>query len=1275
MRNSSKKKIKEAVIIIAVIFTAATSLSYLLVKGYLSFFILTNIKKVVEKKTGGDLSIGSVDISLFPTVLTVKKIRFNLNNHRELSLKIEEASTGLDLFRIISGNIAMNNVKITGPGLQLETEPSALSELMEPKKKKKKISSYFFRPSVEDLNLTDGNIGVALGKKLSFEIGNLNTRVKKLSRGKYLFEITATSGEISYKRKRKNLSNIKIFGALGKSSFEIRELALNLDEDKMSGNALFSFDKKSKILGHITAKAPLDIAGLFLEKQLYAAGGAEMESYFTYNKGAFKLSSELIIQKGSVSGIPIEGLNAEISYKQGIMDIKKVTLKAMNGSSSLNGRIDYNNKNFGFKYIFNNMNISSFIAGHGVKPASGISGSLSGDGGLQPLSFKGTVKAESEGFLAIDGSRKTSPLLLGSEIQLGGKDITISDGYISSRELAASFYGKVKSLKHLDMSVNLESRDLSWLSFLFGQSFAGSAEIKGKVSGSFLKPEFSGYADIKNPAFKEFSAKRVNGNITYSKGVIETDTISVSGKESLFNIGGKIFLKTDAPNFNISISIPYADLSDIADMTGKAYSAKGKIRGSVKIKDTISSPHVRADLNMEKGELFNETFDQLHAKGSYKHHRFKLDRVRLSKNGGTVITDGTFDLKKPFGLNLSIKRVQLEEINYLKKHFSLRGLADGKVKVSGTLIKPVIEADATLLNGYIFGEETDKLRISGSYKNGSVKVKHFDATRGEGTVVVDERQNQKGDKFLAINIRNYDVAENAYLKEKAPDLTSKLDMNAALFSDINLHALDKSFAKLAVGKMSISTKKNKYRSIRPFELSYADSAFQVKNFSIDSVNGSISLDGTIDSAGLINADIIGAVEVSGLAEYLKGITKIGGALTFDADLGGTIKKPTVRALLTARNGMVRFKGFPYDISKINSLLNLTPEALNVETVEGIFQKQPFYGGGYLTFNNFRPDRLNLFFEIGEVRLRYPDWLSSTGRGRITVTGKGRDITLGGEIDVLRASYTEDINLNEMIKKAISKNISVEKEKEKKHGLKFNLNFKADDNIVVKNNLADIELKGYLTLTGKTPRPSLIGELETLRGKIIFRNDQFTITKGTVSFRNPEKITPYFEVDAYTDVKGYHIYLDVNGTPQLYEVHLSSDPPLEEKEIVSILSFGYTGSELRGKDTQITSLGTAALLLQDEIETKVKKYFGFDRFRIDPYYSESTGSTEARVSVSKELSEDVTATYSRGISNIQQDEMYLSYSLSDNITFLGSWSSRKEGAGAFGGDVILRYEFQ
>ena len=164
--------------------------------------------------------------------------------------------------------------------------------------------------------------------------------------------------------------------------------------------------------------------------------------------------------------------------------------------------------------------------------------------------------------------------------------------------------------------------------------------------------------------------------------------------------------------------------------------------------------------------------------------------------------------------------------------------------------------------------------------------------------------NKEGETFLAVNINNYDVAKNAYLKEKVPDLTSKLYLKGELYSRINIKNLNSSTAELTVHNMKISTEKSSYSSTQHFKVSYIDSNYKVESFSIDGVNGTISLNGYIDSNGSINADIIGATKVSGLSKYLKGVSKINGTLTFDAHMGGTTKKPAFKALLTAQDGKI-----------------------------------------------------------------------------------------------------------------------------------------------------------------------------------------------------------------------------------------------------------------------------------------------------------------------------------------------------------------------------------
>lgn len=464
----------------------------------------------------------------------------------------------------------------------------------------------------------------------------------------------------------------------------------------------------------------------------------------------------------------------------------------------------------------------------------------------------------------------------------------------------------------------------------------------------------------------------------------------------------------------------------------------------------------------------------------------------------------------------------------------------------------------------------------------------------------------------------------------------------------------------------------------PFAISYESGNFEIEDVKINTPYGAVNVGGTTSISGQLEIDVSGEMEVGDFALQLQAIEKLGGRLIFNSVISGDIKSPEILASISVNDGMVRFKGFPYDLEEIESTMILSSEHLYIENLKGMLQESPFVGGGAIRHEKFIPKDIDLHLDIGETALTYPRWLSSRAKGRITVTGNSDEVILGGEIEVLRASYTENIELKlkDIIKKIRQKMI-VRKDGEKKENkkLKLDFHFRADDSLFINNNLANAEFKGYLNLAGKVNELSLFGELETLRGKLYFRNREFSTSRGIISFADPERITPFFDITADAKIKDYNISTNLIGSPDDYKLEFSSDPYLEEKEIVSLITFGYTGNELEGKGTEMTSIEAASIILEGELESKVKKYFGFDRFQIDPYYSESAGSSEARVTVGKELRENLSATYSRGISTLEDEEVKLEYRLFENLSLEGSWTSTEEYVGSFGGDVILRYEFQ
>ncbi len=229
---------------------------------------------------------------------------------------------------------------------------------------------------------------------------------------------------------------------------------------------------------------------------------------------------------------------------------------------------------------------------------------------------------------------------------------------------------------------------------------------------------------------------------------------------------------------------------------------------------------------------------------------------------------------------------------------------------------------------------------------------------------------------------------------------------------------------------------------------------------------------------------------------------------------------------------------------------------------------------------------------------------------------------------------------------------------------------------IDNNVARAPVTADMVLRGTIYRPVLFGRLESKEGTVYFRNNEFRILHASADFVDPKRMTPVMEIAAETTVSGYNIKMNLEGQIDHFNMSLSSDPPLKEMDILSLLTVGKTSGELKGLEGGIgageaTSFVTGKM--QDVIEERLRTITGLDRFQIDPYVSRTTGTVVPRVTVSKRLLGDkVFITYATPVgSAVDEQIIKLEYFVAKNVSLIGVRDER----GIIGGDVQFRFEFK
>jgi translocation and assembly module TamB len=192
---------------------------------------------------------------------------------------------------------------------------------------------------------------------------------------------------------------------------------------------------------------------------------------------------------------------------------------------------------------------------------------------------------------------------------------------------------------------------------------------------------------------------------------------------------------------------------------------------------------------------------------------------------------------------------------------------------------------------------------------------------------------------------------------------------------------------------------------------------------------------------------------------------------------------------------------------------------------------------------------------------------------------------------------------------------------------------------------------------------LLGRAEIDRGDVRFEGRRYQVTRGSLDFTNPNRIQPFFDVEAETRVRvpgqTYRVTLRLTGTTDRMQPTFESDPPLAPMDVLTLL---FSDSAPTG-DIELASLqqpnqreqeilqarATRALTgaLSEEVGRVVEQTFGVDTFQItpllmDPYQDTSrmTVNPAARVTIGKRISERVYLTYARSLSSSRLDEIIL-----------------------------------
>jgi translocation and assembly module TamB len=168
-------------------------------------------------------------------------------------------------------------------------------------------------------------------------------------------------------------------------------------------------------------------------------------------------------------------------------------------------------------------------------------------------------------------------------------------------------------------------------------------------------------------------------------------------------------------------------------------------------------------------------------------------------------------------------------------------------------------------------------------------------------------------------------------------------------------------------------------------------------------------------------------------------------------------------------------------------------------------------------------------------------------------------------------------------------------------LSLDVQVSIDRDAWIRRNDADVELRGKIRLGKEAYQPLFVtGEIRLVRGWYAFQGRRFDLDEGRIIFGGDVPPDPQLGITAINKTGEYEVKVEITGRASAPALALSSEPPLEQADILSLLVFGRPARDLgheQSVDLQRKAISLASGYVMPELRQSVMKTLGLDTFEV------------------------------------------------------------------------------
>ncbi|MGB2751511.1 MAG: translocation/assembly module TamB domain-containing protein [Pyrinomonadaceae bacterium] len=1035
--------------------------------------------------------------------------------------------------------------------------------------------------------------------------------------------------------------------------------------------------------------------------------------------GRYRASADMSLGGGAVGSIALGAATAKVDVNNDRVALNDLTAAVMNGSLNGSAAIAFNNRTQStFNGDFANLDIGKLLALQGGRVIP-LEGETTGRvdltfAGKNFRTASGTVNAN---ISANAGNASGGAIPVNGQVKLTGVNglfnVDLANLNTTASKLTATGKFDLKD-ENSDLTVALRSTDANEVDRLIrvlGVSselesqldsmqvqFAGNLTFDGRITGNLTDPDVDGRASLDSLVMRGRNVGSVSTDIL----VTPLGTDLKDGKLQQPDGGSAVFAvnipSAIANSATVNATLTGVNIGNLIaalpiELPERIRDLSGSTTGTVALSGLPDKAQGEVNLNAAKGTIAGQSFDDLIVKAVFSGTTIDLQQGDMKLGAGRLTAKGTYDRgSTAFNFDLGGNAIPLPLLVALAPPNDaippITGDVDFTAKATGN-------SNSTASYNVNFSGSAPNVLVSES----SIGSVSFKGTTVNQILTADLTADLNGNPQVIsalINLGNEDlpfiVTTDFNQSPVAPFLAFIPQLKTVPITGIgtgrvefggNLSQIDGKGVRVysaaglsgtaAFSQLALQIQDTPLSAAEPIMIRFNTSEINFENAKFSGGGSNMTIAGTkaLTESGTNNLSIDGRVNMNLVNLFTKDTFFSG-----FADASMRLVGPNATARLSGTANLVNasvaaFLGsdrFTFD--RVNGRVIFTTNQFEIDEASGYLGGGKFIASGGGLLEGLAVTAYNFSLNGTNVTVPLPKDFLTTGDARLEISARREPgttaliPTIRGRVFARRSLYSKDIDLANIV--SGRRDVTLSSSNGGGASPRFDLVIEGRDALVVRNNVADLTASVSLVLTGDASDPRITGRITANSGTIFFRKDRYVVQRGVLEFPPDTAFEPIINLQAESDIGGYQVFVDLSGPLKDSEqltATVRSSPALPQADVVSLITTGNLANTGGGIPTLAQGgINTAAEILTDSIinnpvRKATDKLFGLNVFEIDPIISGQRANPTARLTVGRQINNNLRVTYSTNLSQDQNQVLAFEYRVSNKLSFVAQYEQR------------------